>query len=433
MNLLLCVGLVLLAPGLYAQSVPAPTPLAPPEATVALSLAECRTLALRQNQRLTASGQRQLAAEAGHAAAKTNRLPKLDFSSTGYYVRGLGSTLNTQGVTAGVGVTQPIYSGGRLRAQTALAGVTAQAAAEEVQATRQQLVTETDQTYWQTVALRDQVTLAERNCAQLLALVRDLDNKRQAGLAYKADVLRAQVQLRAAEVQLLRTRDDQRQSQLVLRQLIGRPTSDSLQLAESIEGAFPTVSPADYAARALAQRPDLHRLALTNQADSLQIDVARSARRPQVNASVNVLYLRQKPGFLLPDNNYTPAYALLSVNFPLVHWQENRLLESQRRYQAQASRADLTEAQQQVVLAVNRNLLALNQAARRIELQALTVTQAQENLRLNDNRFRAGLLSLVDLLDAQTLSQRAAAELVDAKAEYRIAEAALLQAIGEPR
>jgi outer membrane protein TolC len=429
MNLLLCAGLVLVAPGLYAQSVPAPPPLAPPEATAALSLAECRALALRQNQRLTASGQRQLAAEAGHAAAKTNRLPKLDFSSTGYYVRGLGSTLNTQGVTAGVGVTQPIYSGGRLRAQTALAGVTAQAAAEEVQATRQQLVTETDQIYWQTVALRDQVTLAERNCA----LVRDLDNKRQAGLAYKADVLRAQVQLRAAEVQLLRTRDDQRQSQLVLRQLIGRPAGDSLRLAESIEGAFPIVSPADYAARALAQRPDLHRLALTNQADSLQIDVARSARRPQVNASVNALYLHQKPGFLLPDHNYAPAYALLSVNVPLVHWQENRLLESQRRYKTQASRADLTEAQQQVVLAVNRNLLALNQAARRIELQALTVTQAQENLRLNDNRFRAGLLSLVDLLDAQTLSQRAAAELVEAKAEYRLAEAALTQAIGEPR
>ena len=60
------------------------------------------------------------------------------------------------------------------------------------------------------------------------------------------------------------------------------------------------------------------------------------------------------------------------------------------------------------------------------------MAQAQENLRLNDNRYRAGLLTLVDLLEAQTLSQRAAADLVDAKAEYRIAEAALAQATGEP-
>ena len=433
MKVLFCVGLALVAPGLYAQTVPAPTPLAQPNAAAPLSLAECRTLALSQNQRLTAAGRRQLAAEAALGAAKTNRLPKLDFSSTGYYVRGLGNILNTQGVTAGVGLNQPIYSGGRIRAQTALAGVTALAAAEDVQATRQQLVAETDQTYWQTVALRDQVTLAEGNRAQLLALERDLNNKLQAGLGYKADLLRAQVQLREAEVQLLRIRDNQRQSQLVLRQLIGRPAADSLRLADSIEGAFPAVSPADYAARALAQRPDLRRLALTNQADSLQIDVARSARRPQVNASVNALYLRQKAGFLLPDNNYAPTYALVSVNLPLVHWQENRLLESQRRYQAQASRADLTEAQQQVALQINRDLLTLNQTARRIELQTLTVAQAQENLRLNDNRFRAGLLSLVDLLEAQTLSQRAAAELVDAKADYRIAEAALGQATGEQR
>ena len=425
MKALFCVGLALMAPGLYAQSVPA-SPTAP------LSLAECRSLALGQNQRLTASGRRQLAAEAALGAAKTNRLPKLDFSSTSYYVRGLGSSVNTQGVTAGVGVTQPIYSGGRIRAQTAIAGVTAQAAAEDVQTTRQQLVAETDQTYWQTVALRDQVALAEGNRAQLQGLVRDLDNKFKAGLGYKADLLRAQVQLRDAEVRLLRTRDDLNQSQLVLRQLIGRPAGDSLRLAQSIEGEFPAVRSADYAARALSQRRDLRRLALSSQMDSLQIDVARSARRPQVNASVNALYLRQKPGFLLPEANNTPAYALVSVNLPLVHWKENRLLESQRRYQAQSSQADLAEARQQVELEVNRDLLRLNQAARRIELQRLTVAQAQENLRLNNNRFQAGLLSLVDLLEAQTISQQAAAALVEAKAEYRVAEAALAQATGQP-
>ncbi|UOG73350.1 TolC family protein [Hymenobacter tibetensis] len=431
MKVIFYVGLVLAAPGLYAQSGPALAPISPPIALAPLSLAECRALALEHNQRLAAAGRRQRAAEAGHEATKTNRLPKLDFSGTGYYVHGLGNTLNTQGVTAGVGLTQTLYSGGRLRAQTALADVTAQVATAAVQATRQQQLTETDQTYWQTVALRDHVMLAERNRTQLQALVRDVDNKYRAGLAYQADLLRAQVQLRDAEVRLLRTRDDALLIQLVLRQLIGRPAGDSLRLADSVEGEFATVSPADYAARARAQRPDLRRLALANQADSLQLEVARSARWPQINASVNALYLRQKPGFLLPEANNTPAYALVSVNLPLVHWQENRLLESQRRYLTQASRADLAEAHQQVTLEVSRALLRLNQAARRIELQRLTLTQAQENLRLNDNRFRAGLLPLVDLLEAQTLSQRAATELLDAKVEYRVAEAALAQATGE--
>ncbi|MEJ7665076.1 MAG: TolC family protein [Hymenobacter sp.] len=120
-------------------------------------------------------------------------------------------------------MNQPIYAGGRVRAQIALSGLSAQASAEDVRNTRQQLVVETDQTYWQAVALRDQVVLAQGNRAQLQALVRDLDNKFQAGMGYKADLLRSQVQLRDAEVRLLRTRDDQRVSQLVLRQLIGRP------------------------------------------------------------------------------------------------------------------------------------------------------------------------------------------------------------------
>ncbi|MEJ7665075.1 MAG: TolC family protein [Hymenobacter sp.] len=57
-----------------------------------LTLAECRALALGQNQRLTSAGHKQQAAEAAYRAAQTDRLPKLDFSSTGYFVRGLRGT-----------------------------------------------------------------------------------------------------------------------------------------------------------------------------------------------------------------------------------------------------------------------------------------------------------------------------------------------------
>ncbi|WP_223649549.1 TolC family protein [Hymenobacter psoromatis] len=424
MKLLFCVGLGLLVPGLYAQTVPA--------APAPLTLAECRALALSQNQRLTSARRKQQATEAAYRAAQTSRLPKLDFTSTGYFVRGVrGTPLQAQGITGGLALNQPIYAGGRVRAQIALSGLNTQVSAEDVRKTRQELIVETDQTYWQAVALREQVALAAGNRAQLQALVRDLDNKYQAGIGYKADLLRAQVQLRDAEVRLLRTRDEQRLSRLVLSQLIGRPAEDSLRLAESIEGDFAPVGPADYAQRALAQRPELRQLALANQTDSLQIVLARSARLPQIAGSVNALYLQQKPSFLLPETSYTPAYAVVSLNLPLVHWRENRLLESQRRYQAQASQADLAEARQQVALEISRDLLRLNQAARRVALQRLSVEQAQENQRLNDNRFHAGLLALPDLLEAQTVTQQAAAALVDAKAEYRIAEAALVKATGE--
>ncbi|MBC6611116.1 TolC family protein [Hymenobacter sp. BT507] len=428
---LLAAALVLLTPGLAAQSLPAAPAPAGAGASL-LTLAECRALALRQNQRLTVAARRQQAAEAAQAAAKTGRLPKLDASSTGYYVRGLrGTPLEAQGVATGVGMSQPIYSGGRIRSQIALAGLQAEVSGEDVRAARQQLVAETDQTYWQAIALREQVGLAERNRLQLQALVRDLDHKYQAGLVYKADLLRAQVQLRDADVQLLRARDEQQLSQQVLRQLIGWPAGDSLRLADTLEGEFLPVAAADYQARAQVQRPDLRQLALNTRADSLLIALARSARRPQVNASANALLLVQRPNVFLPDRTLTPAYALVSVNLPLVHWKEHRLLEAQRRYQAQANAAQLTEARQQVQLEISRDLLRLNQAVRRIELQRLTVAQAAENLRLNDNRFRAGLLSLVDLLQAQTVSQQAAAALVEAQAEYRMAEAALARATGE--
>ena len=94
-----------------------------------------------------------------------------------------------------------------------------------------------------------------------------------------------------------------------------------LRLAEAIEGEFPAVSAADY-----AQRPDLRQLALNNRADPLQITSARSVRLPQVNA--NALLLVQKPSHFFPDRTITPPYAVVSVNLLLVHWKENRLLET---------------------------------------------------------------------------------------------------------
>lgn len=96
-----------------------------------------------------------------------------------------------------------------------------------------------------------------------------------------------------------------------------------LRLAEAIEGEFPAVSAADY-----AQRPDLRQLALNNRADPLQITSARSVRLPQVNASANALLLVQKPSHFFPDRTITPPYAVVSVNLLLVHWKENRLLET---------------------------------------------------------------------------------------------------------
>ena len=63
-------------------------------------------------------------------------------------------------------------------------------------------------------------------------------------------------------------------------------------------------------------------------------------------------------------------------------------------------------------------------------LSGYIVEQAEENLRLSNDRLKAGTITGKDVLDAQTLWQQAYSDIIDAKIQYRINEARYRKAIG---
>ena len=92
----------------------------------------------------------------------------------------------------------------------------------------------------------------------------------------------------------------------------------------------------------------------------------------------------------------------------------------------------IQETSELISLEAQNAYLQLNQAARRIDLCQLSVQQADENLRLNNDRFKAGTVTGQDVLEAQTLWQQANSNVIDAKVEYKISEATYRKAVGNP-
>lgn len=95
-----------------------------------------------------------------------------------------------------------------------------------------------------------------------------------------------------------------------------------------------------------------------------------------------------------------------------------------------AARADRALAEQQAWLDTRGAFLAIEDAKRRLEVTALVVKSAEENVRLAQGRFDVGKATSVDLTDAQQALIQARADDVQARADRDLATARLLRAIG---
>jgi outer membrane protein len=103
----------------------------------------------------------------------------------------------------------------------------------------------------------------------------------------------------------------------------------------------------------------------------------------------------------------------------------------EQQYRIQAQEHQLKESKEIISLQVRQSILQLNQSARRVSLAELSLTQAEENLRLSKDRLKAGTIVGKDVLDAQTIWQQAYSSVIESKVGYKIAEANLKRTLGE--
>ncbi|MEF9477828.1 TolC family protein [Chryseobacterium sp. 1B4] len=122
---------------------------------------------------------------------------------------------------------------------------------------------------------------------------------------------------------------------------------------------------------------------------------------------------------------------VLSVNIPIYDWGARKQKVKEQYYKTQAQKEELEETKEMLELEAQSAWLSLNQSVKKIELAEKSKKQAEENLRLNQDRFDAGTVIGEEVLKAQVLWQQANTDIIDAQTEYKINEAAYKKAIGE--
>jgi outer membrane protein len=428
----------------------ASAPQPPPAPARVLTLEDALALAEAGNEQVVIAEAGVARARGGEARARSERLPQLSGSAS--YDRTIKSEFEgifdagsfgdgSDGFAdlpfgqanvyrLGLSFSQPLYTGGRIRAQEAQARLSRENAAHTLTSTRAQLALDVAQAFYDAALADRYVTIAEETYAQADRSFQQTRTQREAGRVSEFELLRAQVDRDTLQPQVVRSRATREVAYLRLKQLIDLPLAAPLQLSANLDDARP--APAARFAGALAEAeaaagpaPRL-RLAITQAENGVRageegVIVAGSQRRPAV--AVNSLYgLVNYPSRLPAFDDWRTNWTVgLAVTLPLLTGGRIKADEAM-------AKADVDEARARLQL--TRELSDLDAASARSDLRAAraeweasagTIDQAARAYTIAELRFREGLSTQLELSDSRLLLAQAQVNRARAARDLQIA------------
>ncbi len=321
----------------------------------------------------------------------------------------------------------PLYTGGRVESQIALAAANLRGAQSTFERTKQQALFGAQQLYLQALLGQETVAAAQRALDQASESQRVARARVRAGAAPQFDALQAEVAVANAEQSLVRARTSLTSAQVSLDAAINLPQDTPLEFADTLEPRPVPGTLQDAIARALRDRPEQTQLRSRIDAAEASIELAASGGRPIV--SVGTAYdVNNANG---TATSATGSWSVsLAVTLSLFDGGITR--ERVREAELRLEQLRILEAsvRQQIELDVRQAWLSLEQAAGELAAASKAVEQGREAARLAAVRYEAGVGTSLEVLSAQTVLAQAELSLASARFNQNLARIRLILATG---
>lgn len=417
-----------------AAAAPAPVQTAPADTlrwTVLNDpvLDRLQTQLLQGNLSLATASVQVRRAQASLATAQASLWPSVNLNS------GVTRSANQLGAAPGTSyslsapVSWEVQLWGRVDALSTVARAGVQASQEDLTAARLSLQATLVSTYvGLRTAERQEQVLRQAEAAQQRSL--ELTQARyRAGVVSAADVAQAQSQWKTTQAQRIEVGTQRAQLEHALAVLLGQAPS-ALQLDPlpadapwpSSVAALPTLLPGDL----IQRRPDIRAAQQRVVAANAQIGVARAAFFPTVNFAANAGYRNPELGSLISTSSR--AWSLgPSLAFSVFDGGQRRAAQAD----AEAAFEQATLAYRQVVLTafqeVEDNLVAASQLQDQAQALSESLAAAQRNLTLTQEQYKAGTVSYLNVVQAQTTALTAERSLLDVQSRRVLALTVLMK------
>jgi outer membrane protein len=295
--------------------------------------------------------------------------------------------------------------------------------------TRAQVLVEVQQAYYQALAARSILQVAQATLDLRRLTLRQVSALAQSLLRSTLDVSFERLNVSQSELDLYRAQSDAKASHTRLSAAMGYDRDQPFTLAD--EQLPPPLDPDVDAsiAQAIRERPDLAALQLNQDALARFAEAEKRLRNPTISAAAVAGVAPFRTGSL-PE---TYSAVGVNVNIPIL----NGGLFKARRDEAESRAAAGTKDVQALTVQISRDVqvawLDANDAFQRLDVTARMVAEATEALRLAQARYDNALGSIVELSQAQLNQTSAEIAAASAKYEYLSRRAALNYAMGSLR
>ncbi|MGH7607252.1 MAG: TolC family protein, partial [Gemmatimonadales bacterium] len=248
-----------------------------------------------------------------------------------------------------------------------------------------------------------------------------------AGSATRSDSLRSTVDYGNARIALLEARADLATAQANLGRQIGqdRPVR---AVPDTVLPPLPDTS--TVRATALEGAPQVEQAEARARAAGSQLTATRWRYFPSLNVSYSNNQNSLDPpwrGLGAYSEQFSWRFGLSWTLFDGFARERDQVNAATARDVAEANAAD---ARRGVNAQLTQQLAALATAYEKIEIQLATVAAATEDLRVQNERYRVGAATILDLLTSQTALTQAEVSLVQARFDYLIARAQVEAVVG---
>ena len=448
------------------------------------SLDSLRARAVSNNKSLLMAGQKKVAASYTRKSAATNYLPKV--SATGAYMytsrelsllsdeqkhtlsnigtglsamvpnlAPMSSTINSvgqgvvdalhtdtrnAGIVAGT-LTQPIYMGGKIRAYNKITQYAEEAAGTLYDKELQDIIVDVDEAYWNLVALYSKKKLAEGYKALVDKLEGDVEKLVKEGMATKADLLSVKVKVNEAGVTLIQVNNGIELSRMNLCRICGLDMNEPVEVEDAIDeknqnanimgqvDMFSSKSD-NLVQQAESNRKELQALGLQNRIYDEKIKLARAEYLPKVALMGG--YLASNPSvFNSFERKMKGMWNVgITLNVPILTWGDRSYKVKSAKAEALMHRYETEEVKEKIELQVNQCRQKLQESMERYQTTLRSVDEAEENLRYANLGMKEGVITLSNVMEAQTAWLKAKSEWVNAQVDVRLANLYLRKAVG---
>jgi outer membrane protein len=360
---------------------------------------------LQANRKMTESSQFAL------SAAKSARLPSLSVESAYTILNHAPTTVvdfpnqparefpvsEDKSFSYSTTASLPLFTSGRVSSSIDAANAALSASRQEETKTALDIKLGVAEAYVASLRARRGIEVAESAVSSLESHARDVGQFFEQGVVAKNDLLAAQVALSDARQQEIRARNILDIAHASYNRLLHRPLDQAVMIDDiAAETSQPDINEAT--SDALRKRPELAVLSAQVESLRLQAESVRSSTGPQLALMGGYNYQQNK--YQVYENIWSAAIGLRWEIFDggVIRNNANAIMQkAESLSDVQSDTASI------ITLQVRQAWLDVGETLSRIAVTSEATRQAEENLRVVKDRYREGVGTNTEVLDAETL------------------------------